>query len=281
MPILTRYIDSDGRAHASPPSISVQNRAFRYGDGLFETMLVRGGRAVALHLHLDRLAAGAAALGLEPHGPSLRAQAAEVVDKLLKDQPAGGCGRIRLTAYRDDGGHYLPQQDKASLMGEVVPLAADPWTLRPPLRVAVAHAYPLVHSPLSGAKTLNALPYVLAARLARASGCDDALMRHEAGELAELTASNLFMVVGGRLLTPRLASACLPGTMRARVIAAAQALGIPVSQEGLYLPQLDQADEAFATNAIIGLQPIGEVTETRYRAAGFPVMTALREAAAG
>jgi branched-chain amino acid aminotransferase len=255
MPIQERYIDSDGTPTDGSLKISLQNRAFRYGDGLFETIVVRDGRPIALDLHLQRLLEGAKILNLEPHDARLQAQASEVVEKLLKGQGHSGFGRMRITAYRADGGTYLPISDASQLVGEIRPLPTDPWATQAPRSVCTASTR-VLHSPLSPAKTLNALPYILAARHATRLGYDDAMLLNHLGEVAELTASNIFLMRDGSLHTPHLPSGCLPGTMRARALAAAQALGIPMQERPIAVQDFQSATEVFCSNAIQGLQPI-------------------------
>jgi branched-chain amino acid aminotransferase len=277
MPIQARYILDQQEILGDRLTISIQNRALHYGDGIFESILLRNGRAIALNLHTQRMENGAKALGFTPIGPKFRAAIGQLVEKLLKGQDQIGFGRMRLTAFRQDGGRYNPSQDKYHLLGEIEPLEADPWQAQTPLSLCFAHDFPLVDGPLSHLKTLNALPYVLAARHATRHGFDDALLRHNNGELAELSASNLFACIDGHIHTPRLRSGCLPGTMRARVIAAAIKLGIPVLESSMQPSQLNSAQEIFATNAIRGLQEIASVAETRYRSQHFPIAARIRQ----
>lgn len=256
--------------------INLQNRAFRYGDGVFETILVRHGVATSLELHIGRMLNGAKILGFADQDGDLRSQILSLVEKLLIAQDATGHGRMRITAHRADGGHYLPTDNSAVLLGEIHPLSDDPWTLRPPRRACIAHAYPLAHSILSAAKSLNALPQVLAAKHAQVLGCDDAVLCSTTGEVAEFTACNLFAVIDGSLCTPWRASGCLPGTMRARTLAAARDLGIQAHEASISIAQLATCSEIFATNAIQGLQPVGSIVETAYKAGDFPMMRRLR-----
>ncbi|MFM2375675.1 MAG: hypothetical protein RLZZ165_772 [Bacteroidota bacterium] len=282
MPIQERFWFRD-QVHAhGRPCLDPRNRAFRHGDGLFETILVRHGGAVALEMHLDRLAAGMEVLGFDLEGvghskASWRELLGSVVERLTQGQDAAGFGRIRLTVYRQGEGRYLPQQDGPELLAEIEALDADPWTLRPPLHLCIAHSYPIVPSVLSQVKSLNSLPYVLAARHAAAEGMDDAILRNPRGEVAECTASNLFLVIQNRILTPWLGSGCLPGVMRARVMEAAKALGWLVQAQPLQLARLSTASEIFLTNAIQGLQPVGSITETKYLARHHPVMSMIRD----
>jgi branched-subunit amino acid aminotransferase/4-amino-4-deoxychorismate lyase len=282
MPIQERYWCNGEILERGQVQLGPDNRGFRYGDGLFETILVRNGKAVGLDLHLSRLEEGMGILGLEPeiHGQS-KADWMEmlgiVVGKLLKGQDESGFGRMRLTIYRSAGGNYLPANDAPELLAEIHPLDHDPWILRPPLHLSLAHPYPIVHSPLSAVKSLNALPYILAAKQASAQGLDDAMLRSVRGEIAECTASNVFLVLQNRIVTPWLGSGCLPGTMRARVIGMAQGLGLLVQAIPVQISRLNEASEIFVTNAIQGLQPVGSVSESTYSSKHHPIMSKIRD----
>jgi branched-chain amino acid aminotransferase len=276
MPIQERYVAADGLVLEGSSPVCLQNRAMRYGDGVFETILVRQGAAKSLDLHIGRMLDGAKILGFADQNGHLRSQILSLVEKLLIAQDVAGHGRMRITAHRADGGHYLPTDNSAVLLGEIGPLSDDPWTLRPPKRACIAHTYPLAYSILSAAKSLNALPQVLAAKHAQGQGCDDAVLCSTTGEVAEFTACNLFAVIDGSLCTPRRESGCLPGTMRARTLAAAHDLGIQAHEIPISIAQLATCSEIFATNAIQGLQPIASIAGTSYKAGDFPMMRRLR-----
>lgn len=283
MPIQERYYEAGQFFTGTKVEIAVDDRAFRYGDGLFETILVRRGQAVALDAHLDRITEGMGILGLDTDLVGLDAEAwremmTGIVGKMLKDQDPSAFGRLRLQVRRSPGGHFLPHSDAPILSAHISPLADDPWILRPPLHLCIAHPYPIVHSALSAVKTCNSLPYIMAARHACSQGFDDALMRSARGEIAEATSANIFVVVQNRIITPWLGCGCLPGTMRARVIHIAQSLGMLMQAMPLHLPRLSEAKEVFLTSAIRGLQPVGSIAETTYTAKQHPIMSKIRDA---
>ena len=96
------------------------------------------------------------------------------------------------------------------------------------------------------------------------SGADEALFHNTKGELCEGTTSNVFLVNGGRVLTPPLSSGCLPGTTRARVITLCCTLGIPVAEETLTPVDLAAAAEVFTTSATRGVVPVRSVDRAAY-----------------
>ncbi len=276
MPIQVRYILGQSLLVDDRLIISSQNRSFRYGDGIFETILVRKAEPVAMQMHLQRLLKGAKILGFAPLEADLCLQVQALVEKLLKGQGRESLGRMRITVFRADGGTYLPSTDAIQIYGEIQPIQADPWELQLPKRLMINNDFPLSHTILSETKSLNALPYVLAARQARILGYDDAILSHINGELAELTAANLFLVIDGCLITPRLESGCLPGTMRARALEAARMLSLPIRETAILPQEIHRASEAFYTNAIQGIQPISSIPSSRYTSQEFPYMNQIR-----
>lgn len=276
MPIQERYLYQGNRIAGEAYSIRPQNRALRFGDGIFETILVRNGHAIALDLHLNRFLKGAKILEFAQNAPELTRQFQDHVEKLLKGQGHEGFGRIRITAIRNDGGFFQPIDDHAVFLGEIYPLPTDPWKLGVPKTLHVSDHYFPAMGALAGIKSLNALPYIMAAKQARDHGKQDALLLSPAAEVIELSASNVFAVIEDRLRTPPLSSGCLPGTMRTRAIEAAHALYITVEESMLQRSELMQATELFCTNAIQGLQPVCGISSMTGDSLTFPFMNRLR-----
>ena len=123
----------------------------------------------------------------------------------------------------------------------------------------------------AGMKTLSYTDSVLALAEARATGADEALMLDTAGHLSEATASNLFLVARGLLLTPPLSCGALPGITRATVMEIADASGLEVEERTLLPDDLYQADEAFLTSSLRGIMPLAVVEGRRIGTGARPV----------
>jgi branched-chain amino acid aminotransferase len=216
-------------------AVSIFDRGFLYGDGIFETMRIYSGRVFRALEHFDRLFEGLQALGIEsPFSPEeLRA----ICRTLIRyNNVADGVARVHLT--RDSivatvkAREFTPRELRAIVSG----VRIDPQ--------------------LSRFKTANRLPYILAQQEAERAGVDDAVLLNAAGKVVEFTASNLFVVKAGTLLTPPLKDGPLPGITRHTVLALAAEQGIRV-QEKSFGPQfLNSADEVFATNSLIEIAPV-------------------------
>ncbi len=228
------------------------DRGLLLGDGLFETLLARGGALEHWPAHLDRLTAGCAALGLPaPDG----AAALRLCERAVEDAALSRAA-VRLTLTAGSGGRGLDRPAEVQLR-MVAAASASPAPTGQAALVTVG-VRRNEHSPASRLKTLSYLDNVLARREAsggEAAGAE-ALMLNTAGELACAAAANLFWVRDGRLLTPALDCGVLDGIMRGVVIARARARGIAVEEVRAGRAALDDAEGLFLTNSLIGVRPV-------------------------
>jgi len=225
--------------------VSPLDHAFLYGCGLFETLRMRGGRLFALERHLGRLAASAAELGLALPPTAVLEQA------LRETARANGVSECVLRLTVSPGlGEASPDAGPAGPTQFLVTARPAP----PPRKQGGTAAITGLHPGLPH-KSTSYLPFLLARRRARAQGADEALLTRE-GRLVEGATSNLFLVRGGRVLTPPLASGCLPGITRGVLFDLAPAAGVDLAEADLTPTDLAGATEAFLTNAVSGVTPL-------------------------
>lgn len=229
------------------------NRAFKYGDGIFETFLVYEGRPLHFNQHVKRLFRGAEILGLNCERMQWVAAIMAGL-KALRPEVDVPWARCRVQVWREGGGTYLPHTDTADGCMELIELEGDPWIGKDGVRLGIYPEPLLAPTLLSGIKTCSALPYILASRWAAAKGYDDALICSVDGGIAEATASNVFLLQEGILVTPWLASGCLKGTVRQRVMEAARLMGMGVEERRVDLKEVEEAECVFLTNAVSGLR---------------------------
>lgn len=235
--------------------IDAHDRGFTLGDGLFETVLAEAGALRHLPAHLARMAAGCAVLGLPPPD---RAEAERLMQGALEDASLGSVrAAVRLTLTAGCGGRGLDRPEPVSPLLVATAAPAPKADQRAGLVTATVRRNDA--SPTSRLKSLAYLDNVLARREAAAARADEALMLNTRGELACAAAANLFWVSGGRLYTPHQDCGVLAGITRARVIAAAAALGEPVRAVRAGPEALRQADGIFLTNSLIGLRPVARL----------------------
>lgn len=246
--------------------VTAGNRAFRYGDGLFETMRWMDGDIRFLQHHLERLHQGMRMLKLEsPERFSehvVRSRAAELIKKNgLENHHV----RIRLQVYRGGGGLYSPQQNSAGYIMEVSKLDPDDVKHRKiGLIVDVYDEFKKPYSELSKLKSSNALVYVMAGLYRTRNGLDDVLLLNQEGFLCESLSSNVFISYDKKLYTPAISEGCIDGVMRKVVIDLAIDSGLDVIEAQISPNILREADEIFHTNAIHGVQWVMGYKQKRY-----------------
>lgn len=246
------------------PVIGLDNRAFHYADGIFESIRVVNGRPAFLDAHWARLVEACKVLRIEPHPRLDRDQLAGHITTLVEMNGIAN-GRCRLTVYRDADGHYRPTAHRAGFTIELKQSEHDIYTLNP--RGLMVDIYPDIRKPvnvLAVHKTLNCQYYIMASLWSAQRGLDDCLLQNERGNIIESSSGNLFIVSNGVLYTPSLTDGCLGGIMRMQIINLAIANGIKVYECSLNPQNLLAADELFFTNAIRGIQWAGAYRTKRY-----------------
>jgi branched-chain amino acid aminotransferase len=240
--------------------ISVFDHGLVVGDGVFETIKVSQGVPFALTRHLERLRRSAAGLGLpEPDVDAIRAGALAVIEA-APDTPLA---RLRVTVT--GGISPLGSERGNSPPTEIVAMA-EQATPAAAVDVVVVPWPRSEHDALAGLKTTSYAGNVRALAYAAEHGGAEAVFSNTAGNLCEGTGTNVFLVAGGRLITPPLSAGCLAGVTRALVIEWAGAV-----EEDVPIAALAAAEEAFLTGTTRDVQPIRSVNGSRLAAVPGPV----------
>jgi len=233
-------------------SIHTSDRGLHYGDGVFETVAVDNGAALALEEHLLRLQAGARALGFpEPDA----AQILNEVDSMISpDQRA--VMKIVLTRGRGGRGYRPPAIDD-TVPSRIISLHEwpeyDPDMYEQGIVLRLCKTRLSQNPALAGIKHLNRLEQVLARNEWRDTGVFEGLMLDTDGDIIEGTMSNLFMFVDGVLLTPSLDGCGIHGIVRKLVMDIAAELEINCRVTRLGLEDMERASEIFICNSVLGL----------------------------
>jgi branched-subunit amino acid aminotransferase/4-amino-4-deoxychorismate lyase len=219
------------------------NRAFAYGDGLFETMLVRDGSCPLLPYHFSRLQKGTHILQLEL--PFNRKELEELI-RQLAGKSVHPLLRMRLQVWRKEGGLYAPQQKESEYL-----LTASSFEEPPRIKknAAFSNTVQLSNAAYSSLKTMNALPYVLAGLERRARGLDELILTDTMGHVAECSAANIFWYKEDCWYTPALESGCIAGVMRAYLLDQMRSSNIAVKEVLLPKEKLLEAAFLIACNA--------------------------------
>ena len=253
---------------ADATHLSVFDRGFQLGDGVFETLRARGGRVTELQEHVARLRGSAEGLGIDLPGDIGAALERGIAD-LLAAESLDGPDRdasIRITVSRGafHGRGLLPPGE------DVAPtVAIQVWPVSPPPASHLEQGLHLVSSsvrrdpqnPLATLKTTSRADYVYARLEARRAGADDALFMTIDGLISEATSANIFLIRTttddvAELATPALDCAILPGTTRSWLLGWAERVGLHPAEAWLTPRDLAAADEAFVSSSVAGILPV-------------------------
>lgn len=249
------YINFNGEiVPADTKLLPVANRAFKYGDGLFESMRMLKGQLKFAEMHADRLQRGMKALKIDGYS-QMDAYFLKEKAEQLSIRNKSKHGRLRLTVYRDSGGFYAPSQNKAGYCLEFTPADEPRYFLNEKgLIVDVFTDLPKPSNFLSNIKTCNSLTYVMAGLYKAQNNLDEVFLLNQSGFLCEASSSNVFVWYQNHLYTPALSEGCVEGVMRQVIINIAQKSNIPVTEAQINPEILYEADEVFLTNASKGIQ---------------------------
>jgi branched-chain amino acid aminotransferase len=249
---------------ANTKLVSANSRAFRYGDGLFESMRVMKGKLKFADLHADRLQKGMKALKIEGYSDMDAWFLKEKSDDIAKRNKAKN-GRLRLTVFRDAEGLYTPSQNKAGWCLEIQPSDESKYFLN--AKGLIMDVFPELQKPrgyLSNIKTCSSLLYVMAGIYKTQNKLDEVFLLNQDGFLCEAGSSNVFVWYQKHLYTPALSEGCVEGVMRQVVIKLARENNIPVTEAQINPDILYEADEVFLTNAGRGIQSVMGFGVRRY-----------------
>lgn len=233
-------------------SLAVKDRGLAYGDGLFETCLVKAGQPLLFQRHLERLSAGAQRLALNLDLPLTERECRSFAGEV-------GEGVMKLIVTRGDGirGYAAASNATPRRILQAGPLPAYPEThAQQGIRLFACQTRLAEQPLLAGLKHLNRLEQVLARSEWQNADYAEGLMRDVSGRIIEGVYSNLFMVKGGVLLTPDLRRCGVAGVMRAEILALAERENMPARELDLHMADLQKADEVFVCNSVYGIWPV-------------------------
>ena len=247
------------------PAISFSNRAFRYGDSVFESIRLMKGKIMLLPLHIQRLKLAMTSLRMNIPGEFSTTNIEHLIYELIKENTITTDARIRLTVFRNDGGFYTPETNDISFLIEVEKMEAVGYTLNQKgLWVDLYAEIKKPISKISSIKTGSALIYIMAGITKNSLKLDDCLLVNDNGHIIESINSNIFVVKNGAVYTSPIADGCIDGVMRKHILAIASENRILTFEKSLTVHTLADADEVFLTNAISGIQWVGQFKNQFY-----------------
>jgi len=271
------HVDGD-LVPADEASVSVRDRGFLYGDAVFETLRVYGGRVFRWDDHAERLARSAEAVSLD-HGLSAADLRARVDETLGANDLSDASVRLSITRGTGTGGLTPGPDVEPTVVIQVESLprggvGSEPtWNGPATLQTVKTRRVPDAAVP-SEAATHNDINGVLARLELRVSNADEAVMLDRDGHLAEGATGNIFFIGDDALCTPSLDGPVRSGITRKEVIDIADEEAIPMSEASFTPDDLRNATEAFITGTARGIRPVGTVDGIDVGAG--PVTTLLR-----
>lgn len=252
-------------------NILTQNRAFLYGDAVFETVKIVKGKILFLEDHYFRLMASMRILRMEIPMNFTMEYFEEQLLSVVENNGFSDAARARMTVYRNDGGYYLPTTNEISFLIHTSPLENQYYVFEnKECEVDLYKDFYISKQLMSTLKTTNKVIHVVASIYAKENALDNCIVLNDAKNVVEVLQGNLFMLQGNKLVTPPISEGCINGVMRKQVIALAKKIeGLEVVEEVISPFDLQKAEELFFTNVIKGIQSI-----TKYRKKEFSAVVA-------
>jgi branched-subunit amino acid aminotransferase/4-amino-4-deoxychorismate lyase len=244
--------------------VSFANRAFRYGDSLFESIRVCNNKVLFLRDHVNRLKLGMTVLRMNLPAELNSDNIYDFIVHLLKHNVHAPHARVRLTVFRNEGGHYTPETNDISFLIESEELETGYELNQRGYWVDIYADIKKSVNKLSNIKTGNALLNVMAGVAKTSMKLDECLLVNETGSICESISSNLFVVKNGTLFTVPLTDGCVAGVMRRQIMHIATENKILTFESPVTSYTLMNADEVFLTNAIQGIRWVGQFKDRFY-----------------
>ena len=238
--------------------VSINDRGFMYGDGLFETMRVFNGRPFRMAQHLERMVRGADLLKIKlPFTPKeLQQCAGQLIEK---NQMPDSILRVMLTRGPGERGYTPKGADTPTMVMTLHPAAPLDPNSSPQWSLATSSFRIPASDPLSSFKTTNKLSSIMARAEAEEKGADEALITNTNGEVAETAGANLFWVYHDKICTTPTGRGVLPGITRAVVLEICQVLALPTNKRVIKPEALRNAEGIFLTQSALGVVTISSL----------------------
>jgi branched-chain amino acid aminotransferase len=238
-------------------NLSSENRAFKYGDAIFETINILNKRVVFWEDHYFRLMASMRMLRMDiPMSFTLEYLESEIL-KTIENSLDNNL-RVRLTVFRKDGGLYTPVTNEVDFLIEA---SENTYQTKKEYRIDLFKDFYNYSGLLSTIKTSNRMLNTLASIFMDENDLDNCVLINENKGVVEATNANIFIVKGNEIKTPAVTEGCIKGVARKKVIEIlSKNEDYLVTETSISPFEMQKADEVFLTNSIIGIQPV-----TNYR----------------
>ena len=259
-------INYNGKLQNSDTTLSNSNRAFLYGDGVFETLKIVNNKILFLEDHYFRLMASMRIVRMQiPATFTLEFIESEILT-LVNELQIEESARVRLTVFRNDGGFYLPKTRTVSYLIQASALENKEYKFNNAIyEVDLYKDFFVAKQLLSTLKTTNKMIHITGSIFADENNLQNCLLLNNDKNIVEALNGNLFMVLENKLITPPLSEGCLNGIIRKQIIQIAKKMeNIEVVEEVISPFDLQKADELFITNVVFGVQSVTKYRKNEY-----------------
>ncbi|GGZ67269.1 aminotransferase class IV [Algibacter mikhailovii] len=250
--------------------MSFQNRGYAYGDALFETIKVSGGKILFWEDHYFRLMSSMRIMRMEI---PMRFTMEYLEDEIRKTLENSGLNtvtsRVKLMVHRNEGGLYTPNVNDVSFVISASKLNEDFYLIKDEFyEVDLYKDFYVSPSLLSTLKTNNKAINVIGSIYAKENGLNNCFLLNTNKKIVEALNGNVFLVKGNIIKTPPLSEGCLKGIMRTQILNLIKDLPeLELVEESISPFELQKADELFITNVIAGIQPISKYRKKIFNSA--------------
>lgn len=246
-----------------------QNRAFLYGDSIYDTVKTLNGKVLFCEDHYFRLMASLRIARMDvAMNFTLDYMESEIIKLTDTLENTASC-RARISFYRKPGGRYLPTTRETEFIITAEPLTETLYSINnAPYEVELYKDFTVTKQLLSTVKTNNRIINTMASIFADENAYNNCLLINDEKNVIEAIQGNIFMLSAGVLVTPPISDGCLNGVMRKQIIELAKKIdGIEVIEKSISPFDLQKADELFITNVVMGIQPITKYRKKEYGSA--------------
>jgi branched-chain amino acid aminotransferase len=244
-------------------SLTAENRGFKYGDAVFETIKVVNNKVIFWEDHYFRLMASMRMLRMKiPMSFTLEFLEKEILS-LVKANNTSQKSRVRLTIFRKDGGLYTPKTNEIDFLVEASELNHN---IKNDYKIDIFKDFYNYSGLLSTIKTNNKMLNTLASVFAKENDLDNCILINEKKGVVEVTNGNIFIVKDNVVKTPATTEGCIKGIVRKKVLEIiSKNEEFKVEETSISPFEIQKADEVFITNAIIGIQPVTQYKKKTFK----------------
>jgi branched-chain amino acid aminotransferase len=259
------YQFNDSILKLSEPSVSIESRGLRYGEGVFETMKLVDNSILLFDLHMERFFRGLEVLHLSPPPFYNPQKIKKLVTELCRKNNCTDSARVRLSCIGSNGGVWDKQDRFADIIIQSWKLPENYHELNSNgLIIDLCEDVRKSTDLLSNLKSNNYLPYLYASNKGKELKVNDMILLNHRDNIVDSTIANVFIVKGGIIYTPPLTDGPVAGVMRRNLLNLVPAAGMSVSEVSLTAQDLMEADEIFLTNAMYGLRWVQRFRDKLY-----------------